>query len=365
MAQYRTAPMGAPADPARGSGDLVVVVPGIGGSVLETAGGEPLWGSRLGMLAKAALRPQRFVERLALATDPGDGPAGDGVVPVGVLDVPGIVPFFANLDGYRDLVDHLTTLQRPLRLAPLVFAYDWRLSTAYNADRLRAAVDAALDVRRQHHPASRTFIVAHSMGGLVARYYLEALGGAERCRTLVTLGTPYRGAVKAVGVLTGGLGPGGLAAATRDVARTWPGARHLLPTGAVVREGDGFVAASDAVTIAGIPPAWFADARRIHDGASPHDRGTPTPYRCVALVGTFQPTRAVRRAHRRRDRHPPHARHPAHAGRRHRVPRLGATAGVDRPARHRRGPVPRQVAVGPGRPPAARPACWPPATPRS
>ncbi len=39
----------------------------------------------------------------------------------------------------------------------------------------------------------RVHIVAHSMGGLVARYYVQRLGGDERVHTLVTLGTPHGG----------------------------------------------------------------------------------------------------------------------------------------------------------------------------
>jgi pimeloyl-ACP methyl ester carboxylesterase len=36
-------------------------------------------------------------------------------------------------------------------------------------------------------------IVAHSLGGLVARYYVQRLAGDERVHTLVTLGTPHGG----------------------------------------------------------------------------------------------------------------------------------------------------------------------------
>ncbi len=39
----------------------------------------------------------------------------------------------------------------------------------------------------------RIHIVAHSLGGLVARYYVQKLGGDERVHTLVTLGTPHEG----------------------------------------------------------------------------------------------------------------------------------------------------------------------------
>ncbi|MEU6664523.1 alpha/beta fold hydrolase [Streptomyces sp. NPDC046727] len=36
-------------------------------------------------------------------------------------------------------------------------------------------------------------IVGHSLGGLIARYYTQCLGGDLRVRTLVTLGTPHSG----------------------------------------------------------------------------------------------------------------------------------------------------------------------------
>lgn len=39
----------------------------------------------------------------------------------------------------------------------------------------------------------RVDIVGHSLGGLIARYYVQRLGGDVRVRTLVTLGTPHGG----------------------------------------------------------------------------------------------------------------------------------------------------------------------------
>jgi triacylglycerol lipase len=36
-------------------------------------------------------------------------------------------------------------------------------------------------------------IVGHSLGGLIARYYVQRLGGSERVHTCVTLGTPHQG----------------------------------------------------------------------------------------------------------------------------------------------------------------------------
>ncbi|WUH95780.1 alpha/beta fold hydrolase [Streptomyces sp. NBC_00433] len=39
----------------------------------------------------------------------------------------------------------------------------------------------------------RVDVVGHSLGGLIARYYVQCLGGDLRIRTLVTLGTPHSG----------------------------------------------------------------------------------------------------------------------------------------------------------------------------
>jgi pimeloyl-ACP methyl ester carboxylesterase len=43
----------------------------------------------------------------------------------------------------------------------------------------------------------RVHVVGHSMGGLVARYYVQRLGGDERVHTLVTLGSPHEGTAPA------------------------------------------------------------------------------------------------------------------------------------------------------------------------
>ena len=43
----------------------------------------------------------------------------------------------------------------------------------------------------------RIHVVGHSMGGIVARYYVQRMGGDERVHTLVTLGSPHGGTVAA------------------------------------------------------------------------------------------------------------------------------------------------------------------------
>ncbi len=45
-------------------------------------------------------------------------------------------------------------------------------------------------------------LIGHSMGGLVARYYIEKLGGSTCVRTAITLGCPHRGTkMAALGIL--------------------------------------------------------------------------------------------------------------------------------------------------------------------
>lgn len=61
------------------------------------------------------------------------------------------------------------------------------------AGRLAALVErvcAETDYERVH-------VIGHSMGGLVARYYVQRMGGDARVHTLVTLGTPHEGTAPA------------------------------------------------------------------------------------------------------------------------------------------------------------------------
>ena len=46
------------------------------------------------------------------------------------------------------------------------------------------------------------------MGGLVARWFLEVLGGWEVTRRLITIGTPYQGAIGALDTLCNGVAKG-------------------------------------------------------------------------------------------------------------------------------------------------------------
>ncbi|MEU3979159.1 hypothetical protein AB0F77_03465 [Streptomyces sp. NPDC026672] len=223
---------------------LVVVLPGIGGSVLAPPDrpDRPVWtgGPRsAGLLA----RP----ERLSVGARPRLLPVGlvRDLTPFGVWTaVHGydrLMRMLAGLPGA--VVDDGTPAGRDPDATVVAFPYDFRLGAADAARRLDDEITARLarlwpgdDPRRP-----RVIVVAHSMGGLVARYWLTSPEAAARTRALLTLGTPHRGAPKALDVLTHGIDVKvgrltGRNGALLDVLRGWPAFHELLPRHPVVAD---------------------------------------------------------------------------------------------------------------------------------
>src|SRR5260370_35493225 len=88
-------------------------------------------------------------------------------------------------------------------------------------------------------------LVAHSMGGLVARCFTGTMGGASAVRQTVTLGTPFFGAVKAAYLLNPGRGaPAWLPRARlRELALPLPAVHDPLPSYRCVDDAAGAPAA--------------------------------------------------------------------------------------------------------------------------
>jgi pimeloyl-ACP methyl ester carboxylesterase len=63
------------------------------------------------------------------------------------------------------------------------------------SDIRKAAADLATQVERvcQQTGYEQVFLVGHSLGGIIARYYVQCAGGDQRVHTLVTLGSPHAG----------------------------------------------------------------------------------------------------------------------------------------------------------------------------
>jgi len=152
-------------DPQR----CVYYVPGLMGSQLSLA------------------RPRPLPDNL-LWLDPGDVQQGN----LSLLAVPGQALAVAGpiTYGYLPLKFALQAAGYTVRC----FAYDWRLGIG--------EMGAALAAKLTGEPAREVSIVAHSMGGLVARVALRSESG-RRVRHLVTLGTPHGGSFAPVQAVRG------------------------------------------------------------------------------------------------------------------------------------------------------------------
>ncbi len=61
----------------------------------------------------------------------------------------------------------------------------------HGLDKLAESLKEGID--QEFGPDEKFALVAFSMGGLVSRYYLQHLGGAERCEEFITISTPHHG----------------------------------------------------------------------------------------------------------------------------------------------------------------------------
>ncbi|MGH2709564.1 MAG: esterase/lipase family protein, partial [Actinomycetota bacterium] len=179
---------------------LVVVIPGIGGSVLRRDG-EVVWGGGLGDAVALLKDP----DRLSLTVH--DDLSLDGLIPS-----TSVMPGWTVIHGYDRLLRQIANAfpdakNRDEHL--LIFSYDFRRSIRDAASELDRRIDEALARWPEQARPRRVIIVAHSMGGLIARHWLGPGGGWPKCLALITLGTPHRGAPKALDCLVNGipLGP--------------------------------------------------------------------------------------------------------------------------------------------------------------
>lgn len=288
--------------------DLVVVVPGITGSRLSRDGRE-VWGASAGAVVNALLTFGRSVKDLRLPEGIGDNDPKDGVTATGVMNDVHVIPgLWTPVRGYTGLVTWLRktfTLVDAEHAAPeslvnlVVFAYDWRLSNRLSAARLGETALAALDNWRATpgHSEAKLVFLCHSMGGLVARYFLEHLGGAEHTRALVTFGTPHRGSLNALTELVNGHRQGwwkfkvDLTALVRSLPSMYQllpiyGCIDVGPNSELQMIGDADVSALDASRV--------EDAVRFHNEIRGPNSGTPA-YDFSTVVGIEQPTMASAR----------------------------------------------------------------------
>ncbi len=286
------------------SNDLIVIIPGIAGSTL-TRGGTDLWAlDKPAMLLTALATLGANIRKLELPNGIGDQAPDDGVHATSLMSklhfIPGLWP---PMHGYDKLVQRLRATHTDIpweirHLNPVLFPYDWRLSNRYTGRLLKVQAESALSRWRDSAPQNsdaKIVFVCHSMGGLIARWYISKEGGAPLTRKMITLGTPYRGALKALSVLADGPIPKLRLFGERlhPAVLSFPSIHQLLPSYACIDHGGGDLEYLAEQTDSALSSAARSDAALFYrelEEAESLDAGTAA--RRHAIVGTRQSTSA-------------------------------------------------------------------------
>lgn len=136
---------------------------------------------RLGVRRVRPPRPAK--KKASRAARPGSDAAGMPIIL--------IHGYFHNRSGFM-------VMQRAMRRRGFgnVFTFGYnplRKGIPEIAEKVGCLVDEVL----ASTGAKKVHLVGHSLGGLLARYYVEHLGGADKTHTVVTLGTPHSGTLTA------------------------------------------------------------------------------------------------------------------------------------------------------------------------
>ena len=207
-----------------------------------------------------------------------------------------LIPGFWGIDVYGGISRMITeTFDVVPGETYIEFPYDWRRDNRVAARQLQRLVDEKLHAQRQRNPDAKVILIGHSMGGLVARWYLECLGGWQDTRALITFGTPHRGSLNAVDFLVNGfvkkLGPLKVADLSR-LLRSLTSVYQLLPIYPCVDVGAGNQRVAE-VALPGVDQARaqsaLTDFHRAIEAAV--GQRPPNAYALHSVVGITQGTK--------------------------------------------------------------------------
>jgi pimeloyl-ACP methyl ester carboxylesterase len=216
----------------------VVVIPGIMGSRLLRPDGTPVW-----LNVRNAIGHYDLALPLTLPLSE----SRDDLVPGPLLGTTAVMPRLFGFTEYYDLLDILAVAgfraasrkgdgQDP---AHHLFSYDWRRDLVETARRLHDTLEQLAEARGD--PDTRFNLIGHSMGGLVARYYLRygtaepggpvTWAGARRIANLVLVAVPNAGGIHALEAMLYGnrVGLSHTTLAAPVIARM-PSVYQLLPS---------------------------------------------------------------------------------------------------------------------------------------
>jgi len=288
--------------------DVVVLLPGITGSVLARDG-KDVWAITPGAAVRALFSLGRSITELRITEDPPDvDDLGDGVTAPRIVPDVHLIPGLWKIDGYSKVG---TAIRAAFDVEPganyFEFPYDWRRDNRVAARRLAKESHGWLKRWRESSGAedARLVLIGHSMGGLVSRYFLECLDGWRSTRMLITLGTPYRGSLNALGFIANGMrkaiGPFTIVDLS-GLLRSFTSVYQLLPIYPCYEEDESLIRVTEG-PIANVDRDraqqaldFHAEIRRAVEEHEADETYRRDRYLIRPVVGTFQPTAQSARA---------------------------------------------------------------------
>jgi len=287
--------------------DLIIILPGVLGSVSQKDG-KDLWAVSGQALWQVLTKSGETIHNLKLAQDdPNTESLGDGIRATSLIQDTHLIPGFWKIDGYtqtaRLITDNFDVTPGDIYSDPddkaanfYQFPYDWRRDNRANARILKRLIDKRLKCWREKSGAAdaKVILMAHSMGGLVSRYYLEVLEGWQDSRALFTFGTPYRGSPKAVNFLANGYKQ--LFLDLTDVMRSLTSIYQLLPIYKAINVNGDYHRIAELDNLPNIDKLKAQDAlafhREIEAAVERHrqDEQYRTSFTVVPISGVHQPT---------------------------------------------------------------------------
>ncbi|MFN6470488.1 MAG: lipase/acyltransferase domain-containing protein [Nostoc sp. SerVER01] len=286
--------------------DMVVILPGILGSVLQKDG-KDLWAISGKAIWQIVTKSDEALNNLKLGQDDPEAESlDDGIRATALIQDTHLVPGLWKIDGYtkiaRLITDNFHVTPGDIYNDPddkaanfYHFPYDWRRDNRANARLLKKLIDKRLKCWRESGAKdAKVILLAHSMGGLVSRYYLEVLEGWQDSRALFTFGTPYRGSLKAVNFLANGYKQ--LFLDLTEVMRSLTSIYQLLPRYKVININGEYHRIAEIDNLPNIDRRKAQDAYQFHleiDAAVEQhlkDERYHKSLTTVPISGTQQPT---------------------------------------------------------------------------
>ncbi len=285
--------------------DIVVLIPGVMGSVLQKDD-KDLWiPSQVAFSGLTSLGGSSLQQLKLEEDDPNVDDLGDGIQATRLIVLPRLIAGLSKTDGYsvlsRLITDNFQVIKangnndKPANF--FEFPYDWRRDNRVAARKLKNLIDQRLPQWRNHTGIkdARVIILAHSMGGLVARYYLEVLEGWQDCRALVTFGTPYRGSTLAVNYLANGYKQSFLE--LTEVVRSFTSVYQLMPIYEMLNVSGKYQRVAETDGIPNIDKNLAEQAlafhREIENAVNQHQKDNQyltSGYKIIPFVGFRQDT---------------------------------------------------------------------------